>query len=202
MKLKLIMLASIVVLAFFLAAFRNKYEHEKSEKDKYCNNMYTILDSLERFRVNDSLNAINTSIIKLKLSEYEDLKREDAKLINELLTKNKKLNSVISAQTSTINKLNGSVKDSLIYVDRVIVDSLKCISYNDEWLNVDLCLTTDNTYSGAVTNYESLKVVRSAKYKRFLGFLWYTNKIKSEHISVISLNPSTEIRDVEYIQIE
>ena len=53
-----------------------------------------------------------------------------------------------------------------------------------------------------IKNKESLRVVESVVYKRFLGFLWKTDKIKERQVSVTSLNPNTEIKDCEYIFIK
>ena len=52
-----------------------------------------------------------------------------------------------------------------------------------------------------ISNRESLKIVETVKYKRFLGFLWKTNKVKSRQVDVVSQNPATSIVNVDYISI-
>ena len=55
---------------------------------------------------------------------------------------------------------------------------------------------------GTLSTRSSLKIVETVKYKRFLGFLWKTNKVKSRKVDVVSLNPNETIEDIDFVIIE
>ena len=53
-----------------------------------------------------------------------------------------------------------------------------------------------------ITTRDSLLIVETVQYKRFLGFLWKTNRIKNRSFDVVSLNPNTTIEDFKVVTIE
>ena len=82
------------------------------------------------------------------------------------------------------------------------VDTLKCFNYKSKWTDVVGCVDLKrDTVELQISNRESLKIVETVKYKRFLGFLWKTNKVKSRQVDVVSQNPATSIVNVDYISI-
>ena len=60
----------------------------------------------------------------------------------------------------------------------------------------------NKTFEGRLEVRDSLIIVESVKYKRFLGFLWKTNKVKNRQIDVVSKNPHTKIVGTELVVIE
>lgn len=52
-----------------------------------------------------------------------------------------------------------------------------------------------------VNSTDSLVIGVTTEYKRFLGFLWRTKKIKSQKVYAISKNPHTTITNVECVNI-
>ena len=82
-------------------------------------------------------------------------------------------------------------------------DTLKCFDYKSKWTDIKGCidLKTDSL-ALQIKNRESLVIAETVTYKRFLGFLWKTKKIKSRQISIVSLNPNTQIINCEYTHIK
>jgi hypothetical protein len=82
------------------------------------------------------------------------------------------------------------------------IDTLHCIDYHSEWLDVSGCFDSagrsDNT---RIESRESIVITATVKYRRFLGFLWRTKKIKSQQVDAVSRNPNTEIVAMEWINI-
>lgn len=181
---------------------RSRINTLTGERDKYRTNTETLLQEVSRYQTKDSLNAAKVGVLELKLSEFERYRADDAALIKTLQVKNRELEALTSAQSQTIIDLRGTVRDSLVYVDRVVVDTLRCITAADKWFSFDGCVNRKNEFTGKFINRDSLIIAATVEYKRFLGFLWRTKKVKNREIDVVSKNPHTKIMGVEYIEIE
>lgn len=182
---------------------RSRINQLTGERDKYRTNTETLLQDVSRYQTKDSLNAAKVGVLELKLSEFERCRASDAELIKNLQTKNRELEAVTTAQMETITKLRGTVRDSIVYLpgDTTTI-VLKCVDISDPWFSLKGCTTPDGEFTGTFVNRDSILVAATVQYKRFLGFLWKTKKIKNREIDVISRNPHTKIMGVEYIEIE
>lgn len=173
------------------------------ERDKYRTNTETLLQDVSRYQTKDSLNAAKVGVLELKLSEFERYRASDAELIKTLQTKNRELEAVTTAQMETITELRGTVRDSIVYLPGDTTTTvLKCVDISDPWFYLKGCTTPDGTFTGTFINRDSILIAATVQYKRFLGFLWKTNKVKNREIDIISKNPHTKIIGVEYIEIE
>ena len=181
---------------------RSRINQLTGERDKYSTNTETLLQDVSRYQTKDSLNAAKVGVLELKLSEFERYRADDAALIKTLQVKNRELEALTSAQSQTIIDLRGTVRDSLVYVDRVVVDTLRCITAADKWFSFDGCVNRKNEFTGTFINRDSILIAATVEYKRFLNFLWKTKKVKNREIDVVSKNPHTKIMGVEYIEIE
>lgn len=172
------------------------------ERDKYRSNTETLLQDVRTYQTKDSLNAAKVGNLELKLSEYKKYRADDAALIKSLQTKNRDLQRVTTAQMETINELRANVRDSVVYLPGDTVTTvLRCIEYSDKWVDFDGCII-NNTFSGKIITRDSLLITETVQYKRWLGFLWKTKKIKNRQIDVVSKNPATKILGVEFVTIE
>lgn len=181
---------------------RTKIEKLTDERNRYRGNTETLLQDVETYKTKDSLNAAKVGVLELKLSEFEKYRASDAELIKTLQTKNRELERVTTTQMETINELRATVRDSIVYLPGDTVTTvLRCIEYSDKWVDFDGCIK-NNTFSGKIITRDSLLITETVQYKRWLGFLWKTKKIKNREIDVISRNPHTKIMGVEYIEIE
>lgn len=203
MKKILIYTAVIGIIAAVLWGQHARIKSLKSERDKYKSNTETLLQDVEHYQTKDSLNAVTVGVLQLKLSEFEKYRADDAKLIKTLQTKNRDLQSVATAQLQTINELRGAVRDSIVYLQGDTVTTvLRCVDITDPWFELHGCATPAGDFTGTFVNRDSLLIAATVKYKRFLGFLWKTRKVRSRKIDAVSKNPNTDILGVEYIEIE
>lgn len=204
MKKYLIIAAIALAVAAVVTIWvqRSRINQLTGERDKYRTNTETLLKDVSRYQTKDSLNAAKVGVLELKLSEFERYRASDAELIKTLQTKNRELEALTSAQSQTIIDLRGTVRDSLVYVDRVVVDTLRCITAADKWFSFDGCVNRKNEFTGTFINRDSILIAATVEYKRFLNFLWKTKKVKNREIDVVSKNPHTKIMGVEYIEIE
>ena len=173
------------------------------ERDKYRTNTETLLQEVSRYQTKDSLNAAKVGVLELKLSEFEKYRASDAELIKTLQTKNRELERVTTTQMETINELRATVRDSVVYLPGDTVTTvLRCVDIVEPYFELHGCATPDGQFTGTHINRDSLLIVETVQYKRWLGFLWKTNKIKNRQIDVVSKNPATKILGVEFITIE
>lgn len=181
---------------------RNKIESLTGERDRYRANTETLLQDVHTYRTKDSLNAAKVGSLELTLAEYERFRADDAALIKTLQVKNRDLEAVTAAQMETITELRAAVRDSIVYLPGDTVPTVvKCIDYNDKWTDISGCVVND-TFAGRIIMRDSILIAETVEYKRFLGFLWRTKKIKNREFDIISRNPHTKILGFSHIVIE
>lgn len=181
---------------------RSRINQLTGERDKYRTNTETLLQDVSRYKTKDSLNAARVGVLELELSEYKKYRESDAELIKSLQLKNRELQNVTSAQMETITKLSGNVRDSIVYLpEDTTTIVLKCVDIYDPWFSLNGCATPDGKFTGTFINRDSILIVETIEYKRFLNFLWKTKKIKNRDFRIISRNPHTKILGFEVVTI-
>ena len=204
MKKYLIIAAIALAVAAVVTIWvqRSRINTLTGERDKYRTNTETLLQEVSRYQTKDSLNAAKVGVLELKLSEFEKYRASDAELIKTLQTKNRDLERVTTTQMETINELRATVRDSVVYLPGDTVTTvLRCIEYSDKWVGLDGCII-NNTFSGKIITRDSLLITESVQYKRWLGFLWKTKRIKNREFDIVSKNPNSKITGFEVITIE
>ena len=207
------LIIKLIAIAFALAAVLSafhKIDRLKKENTRLKNNQEILLSEnqiimaeSQKYKVSDSLNAIRVSALEFTLSEYKRYRNQDLKLIEQLKSRKSDLETVITSQLKTINTLSAKLNDS-IRIDTLTnrINALKYFSYKSEWVDVKGCIDLNqDTINLQIKNKEALKVIETVTHRRFLGFLWKTNRIESRQVDVVSKNPNTEITRCEYISI-
>lgn len=105
-------------------------------------------------------------------------------------------------QMQTIANIKGEVRDTIIYVNNIMQDTLWTLDVSDEWIDLHGVIGKDRAFDGTLEVRDSLTIVETVQRKRFLGFLWKTKKVKSREIDVVNKNPYSEIVGLESIRIE
>lgn len=155
------------------------------------NNQEVFLDSIQKYKVADSLNAAKVNQLQLTNSELKKHLEEDAQLIKKL--KVDKPETVIKTETKTEYK----IKTKIEYLDTV-----KTFKHHSKWIDIIGLLNKDSV-NLQINNREELLLVESKRKKRFLGIklpIWLFG-YKTEDLNVVSKNPNTIITNIEYIQI-
>lgn len=190
----------VAAILFICAGQFRRIQQLTGERDKYRNNSETLLTDVETYRVRDSLNAARVQSMELTIQEYERFRADDAKLIRELKAKNRDLAAVNKTQSQTIIDLLAIPRDTVIIRDSIPIPAV-AVHCGDAWYNFDGLLTATE-FTGTLANRDSLLIAESVQYKRFLGFLWKTHKVKNRRVDVVSKNPHTSILGVEHVVIE
>lgn len=200
MKKYLFWAAVVIVAALAFILTNRKIGQLTAERDRYKGNTETLLSDVEHYRVRDSLNAARVQSLELTVKEYERFRANDAALIKELKQRNRDLAAVNKTQSQTIIDLQAIPRDTVVIRDSIRVPAVE-VHCGDAWFDFD-GLLTENEFTGTLVNRDSLVIAESVKYKRFLGFLWKTRKVKDRQLDVISKNPHTEIMGIEHVVIE
>lgn len=208
MKKTLIKLGIYLVLILGLCLFFYDYTRIKKSNSALKSNQEILLSEKSgllaennRYRVADSLNAIKAEELRLTAYEYKKYYSESLETIRKLRLDKRDMQRVIDFQANTINQLSTSLRDTIIMQDTT--RRLKAFDYKSEWTDVSGLIDLDqDMVSLDIENRESLIVVESVEYKRFLGFLWKTKNIKNRSVDIVSLNPNTIITNAEYKSIE
>lgn len=203
MKKYLILAAIILAVAAAFWVQHVKIKRLTEERDRYRSNTEILLQDVKTYQTKDSLNAIKVGNLELSLAEYKKYRADDLALIKTLQAKNRDLERITTTQMETINELRATVRDSVVYLPGDTVTTvLRCVDIVEPWFELHGCATPDGQFTGTHINRDSLLIVETVQYKRWLGFLWKTKKIKNREIDVVSKNPATKILGVEFVTIE
>ena len=180
----------------------DKASHYKDREAAQRANVGVLMQDVERYKVDDSLNAVRVHGLSLTIDDLKRYRAEDANLIKKLSAKSKDVGSVSSMTTQTVTRVKTQIKDSIRYLPSDTVyktDTLKCIKVSDKWFSLDGCINNVGAFDGVLKTYDCLKIVETVKYKRFL--FWRTHKVKSRRIDAVSENPNTTITGIEFISV-
>ncbi|GHT60449.1 hypothetical protein FACS189451_00520 [Bacteroidia bacterium] len=170
-----------------------------SERNSYRQNTYNLLGEIEHYQTEDSLNAVSVGQLELKLAEVNRYRSEDMKLIETLQVDKKRLQQITTAQTQTIYELSTTVRDSIVYRDNYIADTLHCIEIADKWFSLTGCIDENSKFAGRFENRDSLLYIEHVIPKRFLFIRW---GVKERRQEIVSRNPHTKIIGAEFISIK
>lgn len=199
---KIVAVAVAVVCAILAAVLADrKIKRLESERDRYKGNSEALMEDCEYYRVRDSLSGIRAQGLELTVKEYERFRAEDAALIKQLKAKNRDLAAVNKTQSQTILDLQAVPRDTVVIVRDSIMVPAVSVHCGDAWYDFDGLLTKES-FTGKLVNRDSLLIAETVKYKRFLGFLWKTKRIKDRRIDCVSRNPHTTLLGVEHIVVE
>jgi hypothetical protein len=201
MKKYLIYAAIVLVAGIAALVAIERISKLRSERDRYKGNMAALFTEVEKYKTKDSLNAAKVVSLELTVKEFKKFREEDAELIKSLRTKNRDLAAVNKTQSQTIIHLQAIPKDTVVLIkDSILVPAVH-VHCGDAWYDFHGFLA-DEVFTGELQNRDSLVLAETVKYKRFLGFLWKTKKVKDRQVDVVSKNPHTEILGMEHIVIE
>lgn len=197
--IKIIIATLVLALIGTLFIQHNRITHLKEEKVKYEHNVNVLMGDIETYQTKDSLNVARIEALELNMKEMERFRKEDLRIIENLRMKNRDLSALTKSYLVTITRLKDHApRDTLVIRDSVEVPA-KSINICTEWVDLK-GIYTDSVFEGTITSRDSLLIVESVQFKKFLW--WKTKKIKNRYFDVTSMNPHTKITGFEVITIE
>ena len=200
MKKYIIFIGTILILLAGMASLWKYTERVKSDRDRLVKNQDILQKDIDRYVTADSLNAVSVRELSFTLEEYKKYRSEDLTTIKQLKNDVSRLQSVNKTQLQTIYSLqNIGIRDSIVYRDKLVPDTLRCVSYVDPYLTFSGCFDKKE-FNGHIESRDSLIITEHIVPKRFLGFLWKYG-VKERRHEILSRNPHTEIVNAEWVTI-
>ena len=197
MRLKIEILI-VVILITSIGTLVWRYKVERSERIRLDGNQATLLEDACRYKTKDSLNVLSIGQLELSKSEFKQYKKESVETIKELNIKLKRVRSVQNTKTITKIEFKTIMKDSLVIVDNMVRDTLKCMEYKNAHVDFAACFVGDSIEASIIIPVGLTQVIHRIP-KKFLFFKWGTKAIKQE---MFSDNPYTVISYSEYIEFK
>lgn len=207
-KVLIILSTVILILLAVVSILTVRIKKVNAEKDTQQKNVSTLLESVEMYKTQDSLTAATVGQLNLTLEQYEQYRAEDARIIETLQIDNKRLNSIITAQTESYYQDTAQLRDSIIILNKVtaqdkdslIIDTVKMANFADTWHTLNIIINKDSV-SYKLRTKESIIITNHIVPKRFLGFLWKYG-VKEIRTEAVSKNPYTDKITIESITIK
>lgn len=175
------------------------YKHELKERRRLEANQNTLMSELETWKTKDSLNVASIDRLVLTRKELEKHNSDLVDKVETMGTKIKRLESITHTGTKTETIIKTVVKDSIIIVDNIVVDTFRCIDYISPYLDLQGCFNNNNLFEGSIVSRDTLIQTVNRVPRQFLFFKWGTKGIKQ---NVMSTNPFTIIEFNEYIELK
>lgn len=200
MKNTLYIILAVLVAVGLIGWQRHTINALKNENETLTSTKHALLDSVTHYRTKDGLYTAQVAELRLSLDEMKKYRAEDMKLIESLRLSHRDIERFASIKTVTHDTIYNVLRDSIIIRESAPL-TVRAVNIDKKWYSLHGWIDGD-TLNAEITTRSAIKIVETVKYKRFLGFLWKTNKIKDRHVDVTSLNPNETITDVEFIVID
>lgn len=191
MKAKITAIAAFSILCL-LIVFLLRYNAKLREENGILNRNVSVLTTQNvAYRTESGKSAMKAEELNLTLRQYRNTLQGKDSTIKDLKQSIKDLKSNTSIQTSTESEFSGSLRDSIIIRDSLVVDTIKCVNMRSKWLDISGCIDSNGTFAGTTVTRDSLEILNIEHRKRFLWFR--LKKVKYREFIVTSKNPYTEI---------
>lgn len=195
---KIIIIVTLALLALFTISYlNNSVDKLKEENEKLISNTELLLADIETYKINDSISVATTDRLYLTIEQLEQSLQSDKHVIEQLTKKNYDLENLVASQSKTIYELYAVPKDTTIVIDTTIVNAQNIVIH-DKWFDFEGLLYEDS-FVGTFESRDSLLLLETVKYKRFLFIK--TKKIKDRNYSIVSKNPHSTILGFDVISI-
>lgn len=169
-----------------------RYNAKLREENGILNRNVSVLTTQNvAYRTESGKSAMKAEELNLTLRQYRNTLQGKDSTIKDLKQSIKDLKSNTSIQTSTDSEFSGSLRDSIIIRDSLVVDTIKCVNMRSKWLDISGCIDSNGTFAGTTVTRDSLEILNIEHRKRFLWFR--LKKVKYREFIVTSKNPHTEI---------
>ena len=189
----IIVVASIISLVISVKSCQNL----KQENKRLESNQDALLSDITFYQTKDSLNVASIQQLELTNAEF---KKYNADLVAEaknLKLKVKNIESVSRTSTITLYDIEPQWRDSIVYRDGRI-DTIRCVSYDDDYLSFYLCEEDSVTKSKIEIHDTIIQFVYTVP-KKWWFFKWGVKAIRQD---IYSKNPNTKISYTEYIVLK
>lgn len=169
----------------------------REDNNRLKDNQKELLQGINIYRDKTGASVAEVNALTLQKNEFENLCKDQQKEIKELNISLKRIKSYSQTTTTTQVPITTILHDSVFVINNRI-DTLRCLSYSDNYFSIDGCLNND-TLIGNVNCIDTLVQTISIIPKRFLFFKYGCKGLKQ---TIKSKNPYSTIISSEYIRIK
>lgn len=187
------------VLATALLVYTYRRYH--TENRRLQQNQTALASAVEHYKTRAGEEGASTHVLRLRCSEFERLRAEDAARIRELGLRLRRVEAAATTATATAAQFRSPLRDTVVIRvrDTVIVrDTLRSFHWQDTWVRVEGLLSRDSV-SCRIASVDTLRQIVHRVPRRFLFIRWGTKALRQE---IISSNPHTQIVFSEYLKVE
>jgi hypothetical protein len=191
----------IIFIIFALSGALVSVLNLRNENVRLAGNQRALMSDIRHYITKDSLNVASVERLTLTKNELQTHCDELTQTVEDLNIKIRRLQSISRTATQTEYRIEPVFRDSITVSvrDSLIIDTIRCLDYSDEWLTFAACEKSDGVLDAAIETRDTLITIVHRVPKRFLFFRFGTKAIRQE---VISKNPHSRISYAEYIEIK
>lgn len=193
-----VLLAAVGTLASWLAV-------EKDKCKRLADNQDALLQECEEYQSESERNAMYTLELQLTYDELNEHYQDVVAKADDLNIQVKRLQSASDAGTKTDVEIKTVLKDSIIYRDRILtdtlykyIDTIKAFNWSDPWILCSGSIYNDSIKMNiSITDTITQFVHRIPK--KWWFFRWGTKAIKQD---IVCSNPHTRLTYTKYIELK
>lgn len=193
---KYLILYAVAITAVALYGLR----HYRTEIARLQQNQTALTSQIAYHRTRSGAEAATTQALRLRCSEYERLRADDARRIRELGIRIRRLEAAATLVAEQNTEIAAPLHDTIVArrCDTLLLrDTIRFFRWNDAWCRVEGTLLPDSVCC-RIESVDTLRQVIHRVPRRFLFFRWGTKAIRQE---IIPANPHTRIVYAEYVQL-
>jgi hypothetical protein len=195
MKKALWALAVAGILCGIIAYQHERLKRFRSENNTLNSNLFALLDTVDRYKTRDSLNAASVGVLQLTLSQYRKWREQDAETIESLNIRLKRVENVSRHALESNQQLILPLQDTVILF-RERADTSRGVAYRSPYIDLRGRVQKDSVEIQWTATDTLLQVVHRVP-RHFLFFRYGTKAIRQE---IVSKNPHTQITYTEYVE--
>lgn len=193
-----VLLAAVGTLASWLAI-------EKTECKRLAANQEALMNECAEYQSESERNAMNTLELQLTYDELNEHYQDIVAKAEDLNLKVKRLQSANDAGTNTEVKIQTVLRDSIIYRDRILtdtiykyIDTIKTFKWSNPWILCNGSIYNDSINMN-ITSTDTITQFVHRIPKKWWFFRWGTKAIKQD---IVCSNPHTRLTYTKYIELK
>lgn len=174
--------------------------HYRTEIARLQQNQTALTTQITYHRTRSDAEAATTQALRLRCSEYERLRADDARRIRELGIKIRRLEAAATLVAEQNAEITAPLHDTVLVrrCDTLLLrDTIRFFRWNDAWCRVEGAVLPDSVCC-RIESADTLRQVIHRVPRRFLFIRWGTKAIRQE---IVPANPHTRIVYAEYVQL-
>lgn len=203
MKKYLVLYALVVTLLLAGALRRYRTETRRLER-----NQHVLLSQVAHYRTRAGEAAASVEALQLRCREFERLRADDARRIQQLGIRLRRVEAATTLATATAIELRAPLRDTVVRRDctpvcdsgrmaaAVRFDTVRRFRWHDPWVTVEGAICGDSA-ACRVVSVDTLRQVVHRVPRRFLFLRFGTKAVRQE---IVSSNPHTRVVYAEYVR--